>query len=73
MGSALVGGIVESGICDGADCYLYDPHVASAERLADTISGNILSSNADIVVQSDVILVCVKPQGFLETMDELGE
>ncbi len=73
MGSALWEGIVASGVCSGQDGFLFDTYAPAAEELAEKTGANLCASNAEVVAQSDAILVCVKPQGMLETLAELGE
>lgn len=72
MGSALVGGIIESGICMGRDTFVHDTYAPAAEALAEKTGGQICHSNLEVVENAEIILLCVKPQGMIESLEELG-
>ncbi len=73
MGSALVEGIVAAGICEGADVVAYDAHEPTLTRLCEAIGAHVAADNAEVITKSDAILLCVKPQGFADMMQELGD
>lgn len=73
MGRALVGGIVRAGICKTAEVTVYDTYPTAAASLADELGVARASSNAEVVDASEVVLLCVKPQGFPEMLAELGK
>jgi len=73
MGRALIGGIVGAGICEASDVTVYDTYPTAASSLADELGVARAGSNAEVVAVSDVVLLCVKPQGFPEMLAELGE
>lgn len=73
MGSALTLGAIEAGVFPASDVRAYDPHPAAIESLGSKIAG--LDSLADLVEQSDVLLLCVKPNdvaGVLEVVKARG-
>lgn len=72
MGRALVGGIVGAGICEASDVTVYDTYPTAASSLVDELGVSPGSSNADVIAASDVILLCVKPQGFSEMLTDLA-
>lgn len=73
MGKALVGGIIGAGICRPADVSVYDTYPASAGALATELGVRLASCNAELVSNSEVVLLCVKPQGFIEMLADLGD
>lgn len=73
MGSALLGGIIESGICSGKDTLVFDTYEPAAKILSEQTGANLAASNAEVANEADVLLVCVKPQGMMTTLGELGE
>lgn len=73
MGSALIEGIVNSGVCRGSDTIVFDSWLPAAEGLSDKTGGLLAKSNADVVDRADVILLCVKPQGLVDMLNEIGE
>ena len=73
MGRALVGGIVGAGICKASDVIVYDTHAAAATAMAEELGVTLAETNAAVVSASEVVLLCVKPQGFIEMLGDLGE
>ncbi len=73
MGSALVEGIIGSGVCSGQMTFLYDSHGPAAQALANKTGARVAESGAAVVSAADVILVCVKPQGMEAMLRELGD
>lgn len=73
MGRALLGGIVGAGLCKAGEVTVYDTYPTAAASLADELGVARASSNAEVVDTSEVVLLCVKPQGFPEMLAELGE
>jgi len=73
MGKALVGGIIRAGICRAEEVSVYDTHPAAAQSMSAGLGVTLAGGNAEVVSNSDVILLCVKPQGFLEMLADLGE
>lgn len=73
MGSALVGGILKANLCSADDTIVYDAYLQAAESMSSSLGVKVAQSNAEVVDASDVILLCVKPQGFLDMLGEMGE
>ena len=73
MGSALLGGIIESGICSGDDTLVFDTYEPAVKALSEKTGAREASSNAEVVDHADVVLICVKPQVMTTTLGELGE
>ena len=73
MGSALVGGIIRSELCAPSDVTVYDTYEPAAAAMAADLGVTRVNSNAEVVVASEAILLCVKPQGFPEMLADLGD
>jgi len=73
MGRALLEGILRAGLCRPGDVLVHDPVPAAQESAARDLGVAVAPSNAALVEGSEVALLCVKPQGFLEMLGELGE
>ncbi|MDF1824327.1 MAG: pyrroline-5-carboxylate reductase [Verrucomicrobiales bacterium] len=73
MGRALVGGILKAGIVEAADTVVFDTWSEAAAGMAAEMGVHQSASNEEVVTKSDVILLCVKPQGFLEMLEDIGE
>lgn len=72
MGSALVGGIIRADSCDAADVTVFDTYAPAAEAMKTSLGVTPVDSNAAVIEASDVVLLCVKPQGFVEMLEDLG-
>lgn len=73
MGTALVGGIIQAGICGPENVLAFDAYPDASLAMSKELGVNIADSNAQVVEQSDVILLCVKPQGFIDMLHEIGD
>lgn len=73
MGRALVGGILDTGICAPADVTVFDKYPDASDAMASDLGVRKAESNSEVVDSSEIILLCVKPQGFIEMIHELGE
>lgn len=72
MGGALLQGIVKAGVFSGNRVTVYDSYVPAAQQAAAATGAAIAPGNAELAEKSDVILLCVKPQGMVETLREMG-
>ena len=73
MGRALVGGILNAGICEAENVFVYDSYADAAASMAAELGVMQVGSNAEVVTHSEVVLLCVKPQGFSNMLAELGD
>jgi len=62
MGSALIKGICDSGIIDPSKVYASDVYDLGLERMRTELGINVSNDNDLTVVNSDIILLAVKPQ-----------
>lgn len=73
MGGALLEGILDAGICDASEVTVYDNYAPAATAISEKLGVVQADSNCAVVDRSETILLCVKPQGFLEMLGEIGE
>jgi pyrroline-5-carboxylate reductase len=71
MASALLGGVLKAGVCEPEQVRVSDCHQASAEQLAAETGCRLCRSNEEVARQSEVLLLCVKPQDALSVLEEL--
>lgn len=61
MAGAICRGIISSGFIEGKDVYAYDPDTNKIEMMQSQFSIHACQSEIDLVLQSDVIIMAVKP------------
>lgn len=61
MAGAICRGIISSGFIDGKDVYAYDPDEKKLEMMKEDFSIQPCQSETDLVLQSDVVIMAVKP------------
>jgi pyrroline-5-carboxylate reductase len=71
MATALVKGVVKSGVCSPSDIIVSDAIPAAAEKLAATAGVRLAGSNAEVLHFADAIVLAVKPQDALAALSEL--
>ncbi len=72
MGSALIRGMLASGLTDGDHITISSKHPESARETASTLGTKSAVSNADAVAGADVIFLCVKPNQSLAVVTEIA-
>jgi len=73
MGSALVGGILKANLSSPKDVSVFDAYPEAAEAMSQSLGVTVAGSNAEVVDASEVVLLCVKPQGFAEMLEQIGD
>ncbi|MEM7698756.1 MAG: pyrroline-5-carboxylate reductase [Verrucomicrobiota bacterium] len=71
MGRALLEGILEKGVAERAAVVVHDAFPEAAAAFGEDLGVAVSRSNREVVEASDVVLLCVKPQGFAEMMGEI--
>ncbi len=62
MATSLIGGIVSQGDTP-ADCiWVFEPNAEKSQVLAATFGINVASDNAELIANSDIVVIAVKPQ-----------
>jgi pyrroline-5-carboxylate reductase len=72
MGTALVQGAVKSGVVDASMLKGVDLHPAARENFA-KVTGGEVSADIGELADSDIVLICTKPQQVAETLAALSE
>src|SRR4051812_32884277 len=68
MGTAILNGAVASGVIKKSQVIAFDHDSRKARRLG-VKNGR---SEADVVLKSDVVLLCVKPKDMQAVLDNIG-
>lgn len=71
MGRCLVQGLVEAGLYSKNQVFYTTRHPETSARVAKELGFTPCSSNEDVVRQSDVVIIAVKPQNVAEVLSEL--
>lgn len=72
MGEALIRGMINSGIVSTTNVFASDIDTVKLERLRDELGIKILQSNCDLVSNSDIILLVVKPNVIKSVLQEIS-
>jgi pyrroline-5-carboxylate reductase len=73
MASALLEGILRAGIASAADIVLTDKIPAASEELARRTGTGPRASNAEVVAEAEVLILCVKPGDVPQALREAGD
>ena len=71
MGSAMVGGLVNSGFSSPSNIIVSTRTEESAKLIQEKYNVNVTTNNEDVVKNSDVIFLAVKPNMYAKVIDEL--
>lgn len=73
MASAMLGGIIKNNIIASSDIISSDLNKASLEAARDTLGIQITIDNKEVVEQSDIIVLSVKPQFYGSVINEIKD
>lgn len=73
MGSAMMGGIIGSGLCTPAQMIASDPAQAALDRLSETYQIHTTTDNLAVVTFSDIIFLAVKPYMYESVIEEIRD
>ena len=68
MATALIGGILEAGVCRADELFLNDCHPAAVEALVARTGATGVADKSELAAQSAALLLCVKPADALEAL-----
>jgi pyrroline-5-carboxylate reductase len=71
MATALIKGVLKSGLCKPADITVSDVHAASLEKLRTETGVTAVATNAEVVAASDAIVLAVKPADALTAVQSI--
>ena len=71
MGSAMVSGLIKSGFIKAQDIIVSTQTQQSEKKLRDEMKVTTTLDNVEVVKQSDVIVLAVKPNMYKEVIDEI--
>src|SRR5436309_3536609 len=71
MATALIKGVLKSGLGSPADITASDVHAPSAEKLAKETGIAAVATNAEVVSASDTIVLAVKPGDAIAAIQNL--
>ena len=73
MATAIIGGILKKGLAAPAEICGADKYVAACEKAKESFGIETCTDNCEIVKQSDLLVLAVKPVFFPEVMDEIRD
>lgn len=71
MASAIAGGMIKQGLCDGHEIVMADCNAETLQQLQATLGIQIAANNDQVVAESEYIILAVKPQHFPVVCQEL--
>ena len=72
MGSAILGGVISSGIAEPEDITVSDKNADLLDKINAQYSIEVVQRNADCL-ECDVLFLCVKPNALYSVIDEIRE
>ncbi|MFC0215847.1 late competence protein ComER [Paenibacillus chartarius] len=74
MGSILIEAFIQSGVLNPEQIIVGNRTAAKAERLAEAYPGmRVAVSNAELVEESDLVFLCIKPSEYKCVIDEIKD
>lgn len=73
MANAMLGGIIKNNIIASSDIFCSDLNQVSLEVAKDTLGINVTKDNREVVEQSDIIVLSVKPQFYSSVINEIKD
>ena len=71
MGSAIVGGLINSGFAQASDIIVSTKTEQSANKLKENLKINVASDNKEVAKNADVLFLAVKPNMYKKVIDEI--
>src|SRR5579872_287438 len=73
MATALAHGLCHAGFTTSQRIIASDVYAAARESFALHTGGRVVESNAEVVLDSDIVMLAVKPQQFQQVLEDLRE
>jgi pyrroline-5-carboxylate reductase len=71
MARAIIDGLLKAGKVSGSDLYLHSGHIEHYGDYAKAIGAHVMNDNADVVANSDIVVLAVKPKIYARVLDVL--
>ena len=71
MGGAILRGLLDSGVLEGTQVFVYDINETAREQMGD-LGVCVMESNEQVCEASDVVILAVKPQYMADTLASTG-
>ncbi len=72
MAKAMAAGFIGKGLVSAESVCFFDPNQNAREDFASATGGRALSSNQDVIAQSEIIFLAIKPQFYPDIVAEIG-
>lgn len=73
MAGAMMGGVIKNGIFRPEDVYGSDLYAPSRNKVAELYGVNVTENNLEVVDNTDVIVLAVKPQYYESVIEEIRD
>ncbi|WP_455244931.1 pyrroline-5-carboxylate reductase [Petrachloros mirabilis] len=72
MAEAMIGGLLEGGVCQPEFLWATDPVVARGDRLKSEYGIRVSLDNRPAVLWAEIVVLAVKPQSMSQVLEEVG-
>lgn len=72
MAEAMIGGLLEGGVCQPDSLWATDPVVARCDRLKSEFGIRVGLDNRPAVLWAEIVVLAVKPQSMSQVLEEVG-
>lgn len=72
MASAIINGIIKSGVFEADDINAFDIYKPATDTLKEKYNINVLGSEADVVNESDTVILAVKPNVLTDVLNKIN-
>lgn len=73
MSSAMIGGVVNSGLISGENVTVSDLYQPSLDKAKDSFGVNTTQDSAEVVKNSDIVILAVKPNVYPAVLNQIKE
>lgn len=72
MASAIINGIIKSGVFEAEEINVFDIFNPATDTLKEKYNINVLGSEADVVKESDTVILAVKPNVLTDVLNKIN-
>ncbi len=73
MASSIIGGVVAQGDLPASHIWCYEPNNEKAQALADQFGINKAQNNAELIANSEIVVIAVKPQVLQQVLTPVAQ